>query len=94
MNIIQLKTKKKKNFFCDCTFVTLVCLHQVHSLCQDGSSFLQKSGLLGKADLEKDDVKRLETFYHDSLFFPCLLNYSNVLKTVSDHIDRPLSVLL
>jgi hypothetical protein len=60
---------------------------QLHALCDETSVYRQKKGLLRQADLEREDVQSLETFYKESYFYPYLLNYQDTLKNVSDMGD-------
>lgn len=57
---------------------------QIHALCDEKSVYRQKKGLLGKADLEREDIQALETFYKESFFYPYLLNFQETLMKLSD----------
>jgi cytoplasmic FMR1 interacting protein len=56
---------------------------KLHGVFDERSVYRLKAGLLGKADLEKEDITLLEAFYCESFFFPCLLDFSNTLREVS-----------
>lgn len=60
---------------------------KVHGVFDERSVYRLKAGLLGKADLEKDDITLLEAFYSESFFFPCLLDFHNTLREVSSLAD-------
>jgi cytoplasmic FMR1 interacting protein len=59
----------------------------IYSVYDDSSSMRQRNGLLGRADLEKDDVKMMETFYLNSYFYPYMLAFADTLRCASDLSD-------
>jgi cytoplasmic FMR1 interacting protein len=60
---------------------------QIHAICDETSVYRQKKGLLGKADMEKEDIQSFEIFYKESFFYPYLLNFQDTLMRVSDMGD-------
>jgi cytoplasmic FMR1 interacting protein len=60
---------------------------QIHAICDETSVYRQKKGLLGKADMEKEDIQSFEEFYKESFFYPYLLNFQDTLMRVSDMGD-------
>ena len=60
---------------------------KLHGVFEERSVYRQRAGLLGKADLEKEDIALFEAFYDESFFFPCLLDFSNTLREVSSLSD-------
>jgi cytoplasmic FMR1 interacting protein len=59
----------------------------IYSVYDDSSAMRQRNGLLGKADLEKEDIKMFETFYVNSYFYPYMLSLSDSIRNVSDVSD-------
>jgi cytoplasmic FMR1 interacting protein len=59
----------------------------IFSINYEKSSFRSKNGIMGKPDLEKEDVKALEQFNKDSFYFPYMLSFSDTLRCVSDLSD-------
>jgi cytoplasmic FMR1 interacting protein len=55
----------------------------VRCLFQENSEIRQKSSILGKAELEKEDILLFEQFYRDSYFFPYVLNLSGSIREMS-----------
>ena len=60
---------------------------QVRALYDEKSASRQKSGIFGRAELEKDDIALLESFYYDSFYYQYILNYSRAIRQVSDLSD-------
>ena len=60
---------------------------RLHGVYDERSVYRHKVGLLGKPDLEKEDITLLETFYEQSFFYPYLLDFSNTLREVSSMAD-------
>ena len=60
---------------------------RLHGIYDERSVYRHKVGLLGKPDLEKEDITLLETFYEQSFFYPYLLDLSNTLREVSSMAD-------
>ena len=57
----------------------------VRSLYDDASPYTTAStGMFGRADLERHDVKKLKEFYEDSFYYPHLLNFAPTLKATSE----------
>ena len=56
---------------------------KLHAIYDDRSIYRQKSSLLGKTDLEKEDIIRFEEFYEESFFYPYLLNFEGTLREIS-----------
>lgn len=65
------------------TQLTLLRVH-IRAVYDQSSGGRQKHSLFGKADLEKEDVDTLKSFYYESYHFIHLLNYASVLRSVSD----------
>lgn len=60
---------------------------QIYAIYDDKSIYRQKIGLLGRVDLEKEDIQVLESFYKESFYYPYLLNFISTLHSVSDVSD-------
>ena len=56
---------------------------QINELYHNRSVHRYKHGLLGKADLEKDDINSFEIFYNKSYYYNYLLNFQNTVREVS-----------
>ena len=56
---------------------------QINELYHDRSVHRCKHGLLGKADLERDDINSFEIFYNKSYYYNYLLNFQNTVREVS-----------
>jgi len=67
------------------TYVQLQLLRsEVFALYDEKSLARKRSGLFGKSDLDKEDVADLEQFYHESFFYPYMLDFAGTLREVSD----------
>lgn len=60
---------------------------KLHGIYDERSVYRQKVGMLGKPDLEKEDITLLETFYDQSFFYPYLLDFANTVREVSSMAD-------
>ena len=65
------------------TQLNLLRIH-IRAVYDESSSGRQKQSLFGRAELEKEDIDVLREFYYESYNFLHLLNFSSVLRSVSD----------
>ena len=56
---------------------------KIHEVYHEKSLHRLKHGLLGKTDLEKDDIASLEIFYNESYYYNYLLNFHTTVREVS-----------
>lgn len=59
----------------------------IRTLNHETSELRQRNGIMGKADLEKDDVAAFDAFYYDTFFFSYMLNYAENIRELSDFGD-------
>lgn len=57
---------------------------QIGMLCDSDSEVRRKQSIFSKADLERQDLEIFEKFYTDSLLFPYVLNFGEVISQISD----------
>ena len=56
---------------------------KIHEVYHEKSLHRLKHGLLGKTDLEKDDITSLEIFYNESYYYSYLLAFQKTVREVS-----------
>lgn len=63
-------------------------LHLLRSLIKtlnhETSELRQRNGIMGKVDLEKEDVATFDDFYYDTFFYSYMLNYVETIRDLSD----------
>jgi len=56
----------------------------IKTLNHETSELRQRNGMMGKIDLEKEDVAAFDDFYYDTFYYSYMLNYVETIRDLSD----------